>query len=240
MLTLASTSRWLFNPSSGESGLRIAPNDTIAGLPAVKLRNALRRGSPFVSQSGLAMSLTLDTAESMKLICRLEADGYIARTDDSARWLLTIRGTALAMAKSTRPFNRSVADRHLFRFLERVHEANASEYWLYWIDEVFLFGSMLSDTSTPVGDVDLAVRLTPRWLGNELEVRLRERSYEARAGGRQFSNVTQSVFWPQEEQWRFLRGRSNVLSLTDVAHDHILELAAYRRLYVRPGVEPGE
>jgi predicted nucleotidyltransferase len=218
--------------------LRITPTDTIAGIPAVKLRNALRRGSPFVSQSGLALSLTLDTDESTKLIGLLEADGYIARTDDDARWLLTIRGAALAMAKSTRPFNRSVADQHVVKFLERVHESNTSDYWIYWIDEVFLFGSMLAESSAPVGDVDLAVRLTPRWNSDELKTRLREREFDARAGGRQFSNVVESIFWPQEEQWRFLRGRSNVISLTDANDDRILEVAEHRRLYVRPGLEP--
>jgi hypothetical protein len=240
MLTLASTSHWLFNPSSGESRLRIAPNDTIAGIPAVKLRDILRNGAPLVSQSGLAMSLTLDAAESTKLIGLLEGDGYIARTDDGAQWILTIKGAALTMAKATRPFNRSVADHHLVKFLERVDESNASDYWIYWVDEVFLFGSMLADTAAAVGDVDLAVRLTARWSGDELQARLRDREFDARAGGRQFSNVVRGIFWPQEEQWRFLRGRSNVLSLTDANRDRILEVAEHRRLYVRQGFESDE
>jgi hypothetical protein len=220
--------------------LRIAPNDTIAGIPAVNLRDAFRDGPPFVSQSGLAASLALAAAESKELIGLLEADGYIARTEDGARWILTVKGAALTMAKATRPFNRSVADRHLVKFLERVDDSNASDYWLYWVDEVFLFGSMLADSSAPVGDVDLAVRLTPRWSGDELHTRLSDREFDARAGGRQFSNVVESIFWPQEEQWRFLRGRSNVLSLTDANHDRILEVAEHRRLYVRPSFETGE
>ena len=226
--------------------MRIAPSDTIAGIPAVKLRDGLREAAPFVSQSGLAASLTLDADESTMLIGLLEADGYVVRTDEGTGWLLSFKGAALTMAKATRPFTRSVADQHLFKFIERVGESNASSYWLYWIDEVWLFGSMLADTASSVGDVDLAVRLTPRWNGDELKARLNDREREARAGGRKFSNVVEAIFWPQEEQWRFLRGRSNVLSLTDANHDRILEFADHRRIYVRQGSEgdkhdrPGE
>jgi predicted nucleotidyltransferase len=128
---------------------------------------------------------------------------------------------------------REVAERHLARFLDRVREVNDSSYWLFLVDRVLLFGSMLDAERERVRDVDLAVDLVPRTTDADLhQTRMVERSAEAAQRGRRFKNVTERVAWGELEVYRFLKARSPYLSITST-DDPVLALTPWQVVYGR-------
>jgi hypothetical protein len=89
-------------------------------------------------------------APAKTLFDHLLAEGYI-----EANGRVTIAGSALGMAKFIPRISRAKAETLLAEFLERVAEANADLDVGYWITEVRVFGSYLTDADD-LGDVDIA------------------------------------------------------------------------------------
>jgi hypothetical protein len=70
---------------------------------------------------------------------------------------ITIKGAALGMTKFVRRIDRAKADALLKGALERVTAINTDPAMMYWVTEVRVFGSYLTDTND-LGDLDLAVK----------------------------------------------------------------------------------
>jgi predicted nucleotidyltransferase len=105
---------------------------------------------------------------------------------------------------------------------------------LYWIDEVLVFGSFLTESET-LADVDLAVVYTRR-TDDPKDFREREKARvrEARAAGRHFPLFFDKLVWPLREIELRLRKRSGSLSLHDLGKERkFIEALPHRRLYLR-------
>jgi hypothetical protein len=74
-----------------------------------------------------------------------------------------VKGNALANASFGRPVSRQKAQREFDAFLARVAEVNADNDLMWSVAYVDLFGSFLDPTIDPVGDIDLAIELRPKW-----------------------------------------------------------------------------
>ena len=92
------------------------------------------------------------------LFDHLLAEGYLKDVSEQRgepKYLPSIKGSALGMAKFIPRISRAKAQTLLAEFLERVAEANADPDVGYWITEVRVFGSYLTNADD-LGDVDIA------------------------------------------------------------------------------------
>lgn len=71
-----------------------------------------------------------------------------------------MKGAALRNARCVTPINRTKADKIMNDFLNRVDEINNSDYYLYKVTKILLFGSYLNAESVDFGDIDIAFELT--------------------------------------------------------------------------------
>ena len=76
--------------------------------------------------------------------------------------------------------------------------------FLFWIEEVALFGSMLNQQRT-VNDIDVSVRMEPKLGGEAFSKAAALRSHMARKSGRCFRNILDEVYWPEREVGCFSR-----------------------------------
>lgn len=127
--------------------MRIESTAEVAGLPALEVRRFLRetmRNYGWDRQS-LQAELKLSDRRCAAVLRRLYEEGYIeASPSFRGAWRNTTKGNALASASAAKLLRRQTADQKLSEFLDRVHFVNspACEF-LYWIEEVARFGSML-------------------------------------------------------------------------------------------------
>lgn len=101
--------------------------------------------------------------------------------------------------------------------LTEQRRTNADPDKLVWIEKISLFGSLLDQTATDFGDIDLHVVIEDRAEHDAAESAL---TY-ARASGRTFPNWIDRLFGATTEAKQILRTRSGYLSihtedLTDV------------------------
>ena len=115
-----------------------------------------------------------------------------------------------------KPLRRATADRYVKEITERVKEVNAGDRFSYRIDRAVIFGSYVNEPAKdPIGDLDVALELVPRYEGEE-----RMRREEA---ARQRCPPSASEFlwliWPYEEVLRYVRNRRGQISLHSISHD---------------------
>lgn len=196
--------------------MRINPKGTLFGHPALKVRNAFKdlpsNGAGMYGSFWWDKHLPDTNGRQRKEIeGRLLRAGFIEQFPHRSRrfagYQLTARGLRLAGA-SARLYKRETAKRALAEVIERAKAINAGDY-AYDVQCIVVFGSYLSDRQK-VGDLDLAVSLVRRphpgqdWL--QFSERFRRR---APSGAHWIDQLT----WPEHEVWRFLKGRSHVVSL---------------------------
>jgi predicted nucleotidyltransferase len=146
-------------------------------------------------------------------------------------WTVTQAGDTLSVATAARPVSRHTAARALAQFLERVARVNDDPYFLARVTRVALYGSMLRPGVNRLSDVDLAVQLVakePDFDG--LQEANAERVKELAILGRRFGSVLEQQFCWFLETFRFLKGRSRVISLADYNVEKRLVLAVPHRM----------
>jgi hypothetical protein len=135
---------------TGGEQLRITTNQDIAGYPALKVRNFIKsyRSGGFFRQAAEA-ALDLPPEAAATLLLKLVDLGLIEevekRIDGELIFQATNYGRSLANASAAKPIYRKTGDRILEQLLKRVHAVNATSEYLYRVEAVVLFGSMLSD-----------------------------------------------------------------------------------------------
>ena len=171
----------------------------------------------------------------------LEAEGLI-QPSRGAGWTVSQAGDTLAVATAAMPVSRQTAERALTQFMERVAQVNDDPYFLARVTRVALFGSMLRPEVKRLSDVDLAVQLVAKETDFD---RLREANaarveHLAMMGRRSSSFVEEQFCWFLET-FRFLKGRSRVISLADYNVEKRLVLAVpHRMLLGEPDELPPE
>ena len=103
-----------------------------------------------------------------------------------------------------------------------VKEINDCADYAYYVKQVVIFGSYLSD-SPNLGDIDLAIWIEHRY-NDMLE---RSRNHEQRImlaleNGRRCKTFWAEMRWPYTEVMRFLRNRSPSISIHDLKEEGIL------------------
>ena len=194
------------------------PEIPIAGYPAKRIRDFFRRSMDMHwSIVHIIESLDLDRRRAGRLLDDLQELGLVEfyrRSGEYDFYGLTSTGRRIGLATLAKPLRRETAEKKLEEFLARVHQVNADDYFVYQVERVVLFGSMLTNAARP-SDIDLSIKLCCRFDGQEHEDRFDARIREALGGGRRFSGILSEVGWPYTEVLLFLKSRSRALSLHD-------------------------
>jgi len=213
----------------------IDPQIKIAGIPSLRLRSFFRRNAAeHWNTRFLAERLGLSPHAATRAARELVRLGYVQRSTTrlggSTCYHLTLAGGSVALASAARPLTRSTAERRVREFLDRVRTINASDYYLFYVRKVIVFGSYLAGSGR-INDVDLAVELVRR----DADPVKRRRRHDARVraarlSGRRFRNIVEEVDWPRAEVLRALKARSRAISL-HTTDDGILDLVQTRTLF---------
>lgn len=218
--------------------MRIAAGQLVAGYPAVKVRDFLRRYRDTGDcDKAVETELAINRKAAGIFLRELVTSGLLeiseSRSGDQ-QFTLTRQGEILTNASAAKPIRRKTAERVLAAFMERVKVVNATSDYLYRVNEVILFGSMLSDVEQ-LGDVDVAVNLEPKVSDVEaLKEWSMVRRHVAEVEGRFFSTDLGWICWPIVEVYKQLKARSRSLSLHEVKHLKRLSNLSYRVLLGDP------
>lgn len=198
--------------------MRVESITEIAGLPVLEVRRFLRDTMHDYGWDGhtLKAVLKLSDRRCAAVLRSLSEEGYIeASPSFQGAWRNTTKGNALACASAARSLRRQTADQKLGELLDRVRFVNSPACdFLYWVEEVALFGSMLKQQQS-VNDIDVCVRMERKLNGEAFSKAADLRSRMAREQGRSFRNTVDEVCWPEREVRMFLKNRSRAISLVE-------------------------
>jgi predicted nucleotidyltransferase len=216
--------------------VRIDPKKRFAGVALGRLREALQslQGREWTMED-LRAALHTDDATCARVADKLAADGLIEVAHQwphgETVWHNTFRGGALANASLGGRVPREEAKRHVEGLLRRVKAANASGHFLYRVQRLRLFGSLLRPDRALVSDADVAVDLEPKEQdAGKHRALMEKRATEAAAGGKRFSGVRERTAWGLTEMWRYLQGDSKLLHLVP-PEDKVLAQTETRVVY---------
>jgi hypothetical protein len=111
--------------------MRIDPNGTIGGSPALAVRKTLRylRGWDQWKVSDLEAVAALAPGTGEALVKALRTEGLIEASGAGA-WTVTQAGRTFSAPTAARPVTRLTAEKALAEFLERVTQVNEDPYFL--------------------------------------------------------------------------------------------------------------
>jgi len=168
------------------------------------MREAARR---HLTRQRVEEILGCSDSSARKVIRDLEAEGFVESV--KGRVEVSIKGNALAMARTAAPLRRGTAERLIADVVNRAHAVNRDEKWAYRIMTLVLFGSCMRGEKRP-NDVDVACELAPRFDGERQSLLEQDRRA---ARGEGFRNLSQWASWPRMEVFQFLKNRARGLSL---------------------------
>jgi predicted nucleotidyltransferase len=212
--------------------MRIDPKGTIAGKPALLVRDCLRTLRARVSWdlAALEVAASLEPGTGKSLLRTLSAAGLV-KSLGNGRWEITQAGQRLSSATAAKPITRATAEKALRDFLARVELVNRDALFLGRVNRVVLFGSLLRKDVDRLSDVDLAVEVVPKIADRErLAVKNRHRVEALLSAGHVFRGIVDIHFYWYREVFRFLKSRSRVISLADYAAEKSLILNVPHRM----------
>jgi predicted nucleotidyltransferase len=212
--------------------MRVDPKGTIAGRPALLVRDCLRilRGRISWNLAALEAAASLETGTGKSLLRTLAAAGLV-KSVGRGWWEITQAGQRLSSATAAKPITRETAEKALREFQARVERVNRDARFLGRVNRVVLFGSMLREDVDRVSDVDIAVEVLPKIGDRErLAAENRRRVESQLAAGHVFRNFLHIHFHWYREVFRFLKSRSRVISLADYAAEKSLILNVPHRM----------
>jgi predicted nucleotidyltransferase len=214
--------------------MHVDAKGTVGRYPVLLVRTTLRhlRSRPQWGLAELETAAGLAPGNGRALVRALRAEGLI-KAAGRGIWTITQAGQTFSSATAARLVARATAEKALSQFLERVTEVNQNIYFLAKVTSVVLFGSMLKPEVVRLSDVDVAVELTRKEPGFErAQGQNRQRAEELANKGRRFRNVLEwegCWYW---EAFRFLKGRSRVITLADFNAEKTFVLAVPHRFLI--------
>ena len=135
------------------------------------------------------------------------------------------------MATTASSVKRVTAERVLREFLDRVRTVNESDSYLYRVERVILFGSMLNKEKDRVNDIDLVLELVPKERDLEKAHQLNMAyANEQVAKGRHYRNYADMLFFAKNDALKFLRKRSRLLNFHN-PDDSVWADSPHRTIY---------
>jgi predicted nucleotidyltransferase len=198
--------------------MRIDPKETIAGYPAVLVRDTLRRLRARVDWSldRLEVAARLPTGQGRNFVEALVGEGLAKPAGDGV-WSITQAGQTLSSATAAKRVKRATAETALHETLGRIDFVNKRRYYLGRVTSVVIFGSMLKPEIDWVSDIDLAVEIAPREPDKEkFRAKVCRRAAEFDDRGQRFHGLLGRELCWYWEVFDFLKEGSRIISLVDV------------------------
>jgi predicted nucleotidyltransferase len=204
--------------------MKVGREETIAGVRLMKVRDFLRwTGDSSVQLDAIAERFGCDHAKAKQIEKALTDAGFIEDDPNEPKlgkwYVVSALGRQLANAKFVRRITRPEAETLVAGLLNRVKLVNERDELTHQVTEVRVFGSYLSDKAD-LGDVDLAVQLTPRRATHVEEAKLR-----AARSGKTMSNFLQIITCGRHEVRQILKNRSPYLSIHEFGEPEELGVA---------------
>lgn len=215
--------------------MNIDSKSTVCGLPALELRKLL------LSIKSLSFDLKIignklksNSKKAQVIIDNLLVSGYIEKDMERKakiqRYIITLKGSAFALASAAKPYKRVTVDKAYKAFRERVDEINSSDLFLHEVTKVTIFGSYLSN-SNYLGDLDLVVEID-RKISDHREFNLKQAALiqDAINSGIKIQDYTHELYFSELKTRKYLKNGSPILSVHD-AYDGILKIADHKVVY---------
>jgi hypothetical protein len=207
---------WLLGKAQArpDDGMRLDPNEMVAGVPLIKVRHLMRqmcvslpRDLIAVSRQSVAECTGADIADAL-----VEA-GYLAIRDKAhskrGEYTVTELGITLSCGSFIKRISRAKAKTIVERMLKRAEAINADSDLIYWIAELRAFGSFITD-APDLGDIDIAVSLMFKKENGSL---VEANKARAKRSGRTSMSILEECSFGYHEIYRLLKARSPYISL---------------------------
>ena len=199
--------------------MRIKPNETLGNIPILQIRHFFQIYYRGFTLETLKDFFSLSLKDAKTIIDELLSGEYIINKTDElimgvGDYVLCKNGFMLCAARAIPPISREKADKYFNEFMERVHEVNNDDYYLWTIDKVYLFGSYLDKNKTDYGDIDIFILLKNKEPDYAKYTNLREkRIEELRKKGKHFKSFLDELNFPEYEIQLKLKNRCRYLSI---------------------------
>ena len=140
--------------------MRLKPKDLIFGIEAKKLRDVFRQCShDNIRTDFFREELGLTKKASKEILDKMIEEGYLAldkKGDDHLHFLT--KANAIRNTKFIKPISREIAVKYVDELIDRAKQINNDDYYIMYVDEIYAFGSFISD-SQDCQDIDLVIIL---------------------------------------------------------------------------------
>lgn len=168
---------------------------------------------------------------SARDLCKELISHEFIEDDKSGKYVVTEKGNALAQTKFVKRMNKEKADLIFQKFIDRVEEVNSDNTFLYYVKQLFLFGSYLDRSSDDFGDLDIAFVLERKIKdGNDFMAAQQKLVQDACENGKVFSSIVEEVCYAETIVLKHLKSRSPYISLHRLS-DVIKLGAPYKQIY---------
>lgn len=214
-------------------GMQISGAQTIAGIKATTLRDALKRlRDNYDAFSARMLAELLNPTNADALVGQLLAEDILQRTGKAGKeFKLTTKGDALALARATPPMKRAHADLLLADVLRIAQEINSDGTSPDYVAELYVFGSYLSDKPT-IGDLDVGFNLARREQGMTSDEWC-DWSHKFGNAFLPYGSFIDRLYWSRTSVLRKLKRRRARIALHDVKD--LDAIGAERRLVFTAG-----
>jgi len=215
--------------------MNIDSKSIVCGLPALELRKLL------LSIKSLSFDLKIIrnqlkfySKKAQVIIDNLLVSGYIEkdmeRKTKVQRYIITLKGSAFALASAAKPYKRATVDRAYKALMERVEEINSSTQFLHEVTKVTIFGSYLGH-SDYLGDLDLVIEIEPK-ISDIDEFMLEQAALvqDAINSGEKIQDYIHELHFSELKTRKYLKNRSPILSIHSI-YDGILKIADHKIIY---------
>jgi hypothetical protein len=211
----------------GKAEMRVDRNETVAGVPLIKVRDLMRRMCKpnvpelmRVSREGVAECTGADITDAL-----VEA-GFltVCHEPDRAGYTITELGITLSCASFIKRISRAKANAIVKKMLCRAGAINANSDLIYRVAELRAFGSFITDAAD-LGDIDVAVDLQFKMEKGDL---IEANKARARRSGRNSMSVIERCSFGWHEVCRLLKARSPYISFQPM--DDVKQLGCETKL----------
>lgn len=180
-------------------------------LPIIFDLQCLRRFMRELGDTGWSREKITDFFDGYDLTDKLVSEGWI-ELNDEGRYEETRAGSQLRVMKFIRRITRAEAEQIVESMLERVEKINADHDLLYYVHEIWAFGSYVTDAAD-LGDIDLVLRLKRKHNGSDHSsaVENRIKALGLRSLTNQYAHKKSGYF--ENEVVRLVGGRNRHISL---------------------------
>lgn len=189
--------------------MRLKSKDLIFGIEAKKLRDVFRK-CPWGNMDieFFREELKLTKKASKQILDQMLKQGYLGKKKNEDGYLeLLTKANAIRNTKFIKPITREIAVKYVDELIEKSKQMNADDYYIMCVDEIYAFGSYITD-SIDCQDIDLAVILKKkRDLSFDETVKI---NYSRAPYGR---TIVEQASWATDiEPMKFLKGKNRYYS----------------------------